>query len=115
MTQKELKKLFDYDYQNGGLIWKVDYAPKITIGKRFGFRESGPKPYIKGMINKKTYREHRLVWIWHNGECKDGLIIDHINRIHYDNRIENLRETTMKTNSRNRKDNYWKYAFQISE
>ncbi len=111
MTQKELKDLFDYDYKNGGLIWKVNKSTKVRKGDKFGFIESGKKPYVKGMINYKTYREHRLVWIWHNGNCKNNLEIDHINRIHFDNRIENLREVTKLQNMRNRKNNYFKYAF----
>ncbi len=109
MNQSELKALFDYDYTNGGLIWKINKGYRVKKGNKFGFKEHGNKPYIKGMINYKTYREHRLVWIWHNGDINSKLEIDHINRIHFDNRIENLREVTHKTNMKNRKDNYWKH------
>ena len=52
-------------------------------------------------INKKTYLAHRVVWLWHHGtwpEC-----IDHINGDFRDNRIENLREASLKDNMGNRR------------
>ena len=109
MNQKQLQELFDYDYKNGGLIWKINLniIKKKHNGKRFGFIET--KGYIKGNIEKRTYREHRLVWIWHNGDIAKNMEIDHINRNKSDNRIENLRLATHKQNMQNRKDNWKKY------
>jgi len=110
ITQELLKKLFRYDKSNGGLIWKkrTCVMPK-SRGKSFGFVEddNGKPRYVKGQINQKTYREHRLVWIWHYGEIPDNLKIDHINRIKYDNRIQNLRIATHSDNMRNRYDNWF--------
>jgi hypothetical protein len=104
---KQLLKDY-FDYKDGGLYWKVQRAYTMQIGQRFGFVET--KGYRKGMIHKKTYREHRLIWIWHNGDISDNLQIDHINRNPLDNRIENLRLVTNSQNQKNKSNNYWKHC-----
>jgi len=58
--------------------------------------------YLQVMINLKTYQVHRLVWLYHHGYTPEGMM-DHINRIRTDNRIENLREVSRSCNMRNRK------------
>jgi hypothetical protein len=95
-----LRKVFNYNEITGGLYYAINIGTKIKPGKRFGFVEE--KGYIKGNLNKKTYREHRLVWIWHYGDIPENLQIDHINRIKTDNRIENLRLVTHSENNKNR-------------
>lgn len=98
MTQDILQRLFSYDVTNGGLYWK-EPGPRRTIGRRFGMYQG----YIKGNIYGKTYREHRLVWMYHNGDIPEGLEIDHENHIKSDNRIENLRIATHSENQGNRR------------
>lgn len=49
----------------------------------------------------KTYKAHRLVWLWHFGEWPPNQL-DHINRMKSDNRIENLRLATAEQNMANR-------------
>jgi hypothetical protein len=45
---------------------------------------------------------HRLVWeLAHGTPIPEGLVIDHINRVPWDNRVANLRLTTPKGNSLN--------------
>ena len=47
---------------------------------------------------KKTSQQfHRLAI-----ECDDDMVVDHINRLKYDNRTTNLRETTSAENMKNR-------------
>ena len=74
-----------------------DYASELqreTKGKKAG--SFATKGYRVVVINKKTYKEHRLVWLYHYGHMpKDQ--IDHINRIRDDNRIENLEYYTSLT------------------
>lgn len=46
--------------------------------------------YIQGKIDKKFYFAHRLIWQYFNGDIPEGMIIDHINGVRDDNRIEIL-------------------------
>jgi hypothetical protein len=57
--------------------------------------------YIRIRLYGKEYRAHRIVWEMHNGEIPKGILIDHINRIKTDNRIENLRLATHTQNLQN--------------
>lgn len=56
---------------------------------------------------------HRLVWKTFVGKIPDGFVIDHINTIRDDNRLENLRCVTPKGNANNpltkqKISEYWK-------
>jgi hypothetical protein len=50
---------------------------------------------------KKNLRVHRLVWETFCGPIHDGYVIDHINTVRTDNRLENLRCVTVKENNNN--------------
>ena len=52
-------------------------------------------------ICKKTYQLHQLVALCFIGSRPEGMVIDHINRIKLDNRVENLRYCTVSENGRN--------------
>jgi hypothetical protein len=110
ITQQLLQSLFDYDSINGGLYWKVRNGLRKTIGKRFGCLEK-KSGYRKGTIQSKQYREHRLVWVYNNGDIPLGLEIDHDNADgpKDDNRIQNLRISTHKQNMQNSKSNIKQY------
>jgi hypothetical protein len=96
MNQKELQEIFDY--KDGKLIWKVDRSDKVKKGKVAGcLRING---YTSIHFNKKTYLAHRLIFIYHYNYIPK--FIDHINNNRSDNRIENLRECSMKQNMFNR-------------
>ena len=101
-TQQLLQSLFNYDITNGGLYWK-------NTGKRFGYTQDNK--YRKGMVRGVGDREHRLVWIFHNGTIPEGMQIDHIDADgpKDDNRIENLRLATHSQNMQNAKSNIKKY------
>ena len=67
--------------------------------------------YYKVGLNKngiqKTYKVHQIVYYSFNGKNNDDLVIDHINSIKTDNRLENLRKLTNRENSaRNRTHKY---------
>ena len=62
-------------------------------------------PYIKWRkLDGKDVQipMQRLIWKLEHGFITEGMVIDHINGDIEDNRIENLREVTRATNSRNR-------------
>lgn len=56
--------------------------------------------YLVIMISKKTYKAHRLAWLYVNGSWPTAQI-DHINGVKNDNRISNLREATNAQNAVN--------------
>ena len=66
---------------------------------------------VAGSLNQRGHYEvyfegrlqqvHRIVYMLHNGEIPEGLVIDHINRNCADNNIKNLRAISRKENTRN--------------
>jgi hypothetical protein len=95
MNTKEAKESFEY--ANGKLYWKTGN----TKNKEAGCLH--PTGYIQVKWKYKTWRLHRIVWIWHGNKLLKELEIDHINRIKTDNRIENLRQVTKSINNANKK------------
>jgi hypothetical protein len=93
-SQKELKRLFDYDPKSGGLINKVKRGKTTSIGKIIGTYKKAKKPhqsyrtqlYLKG----KVYCFNKLVWIWHNGEIPKDKLVQHKDGDNTNCRIENL-------------------------
>jgi len=62
----------------------------------------GHQGYRYVMIKGKYKREHRLIWELFNGPIPEGMVVDHINGIRHDNRIENLRMCTVQQNTMHR-------------
>lgn len=63
--------------------------------------------YIQVYIAGRKYMAHRLVWKIVTGNDPEG-IIDHINGIRDDNRIENLRDVSFTGNAANAIRGRWK-------
>ena len=102
ITQQRLHELFEY--RDGALIWKVrssKTAGRIKIGGIAGTIEKNG--YIRITIERKPYRMHQLVFMYHKGYLTKGMEIDHIDGDRTNNRIENLREVTRAQNALNRK------------
>jgi len=95
ITQKRLHELFDYD--GNKLLRKLKVRPNPKIAG--GYDSAG---YICVRVNYKTFKAHRLIWLYVYGEWPKGEI-DHINGIKDDNRIENLRDVSKSINQRNSK------------
>ena len=99
--QEYLREIFDYNYNTGELFWAFPHHHcHRQVGKRAGSlcKTSG---YRQVGLDGLTYREHRIIWKWCNGTDPEG-VIDHINGIRDDNRIENLRDVTQKENMWNK-------------
>ena len=101
LTQKRLKELFDY--QDGQLIRKTNrgrggegnrWKAGTVLGSKLDFG------YVGASVDFKSYKIHRLIWLWHKGTLPT-LHIDHIDGNPSNNRIENLREVTPSQNMQN--------------
>lgn len=111
LTQEFIKTLFDYDSLTGVITWKerdLSLFKRESRGKVWNTRYAN-KPvgsiskvdgYVETSINDKSYRVHRLVWLYVYGYFPKH-DIDHINGIRHDNRICNLREAERKENLQN--------------
>jgi hypothetical protein len=98
LTQQMLKDILRYD-ENTGFFYHRRIRKGVTeVNQKAGVVDNG---YVKIRINGKSYRAHRLVWLYTYGEFpKDQ--IDHINHDRSDNRIINLRVVNNAENSRNK-------------
>jgi hypothetical protein len=92
---KRLRELLFYDPKTGIFTWKVDRNNRIKKGSVAG-TQSGDG-YVNIFVDRKNYRAHRLAWLYMYNE-QPPAIIDHINGVRDDNRIENLREATNSLN-----------------
>lgn len=100
ITQKLLHKLFDYDRQTGIFSRKIVLSNASKIGEPLG--KNSKNRHINIGIGRKSYRAHRLAWIYVYGEDPQG-VVDHINGDPTDNRIDNLRVATQSHNICNSK------------
>ena len=97
LTQELVREVFEYR-EDGRLIHK-----KARGGAKVGAEA--------GMLNRLGYREvrvlgklclsHRIIFLYHHGYLPK--ILDHMNGVKADNRIENLRECTVGQNRANSK------------
>ena len=102
LTADNVRKLLNYDQETGVFTWKVDVANNRKIGQiAGGISKNG---YVVITINGKSYKAHRLAWLYVYGEWPSS-ILDHINQCGTDNRIVNLRLADAILNGKNRKPN----------
>jgi predicted nucleic acid-binding Zn ribbon protein len=89
--QSYLCEWLAYDPTTGYLYWNK--------GKKQGERAFTSKQtvgYFTGKIEGKAYLAHRVIWKMMHGEEPD--VVDHINNVKDDNRIENLRSVSQRYN-----------------
>ena len=100
LTQDLVRHLFEYDASRGVLIRKVQCGKRGKIGTIAGSKTQ--KGYFSVQIDGKPYFVHRVIFLYVRGRNPEE-VIDHINGIKGDNRIENLREITQSENNHNRR------------
>lgn len=86
-----LRKLITYDKTTGKLF---------NLGGKEVFCQNH-QGYKRGQFQYKNLYAHRVVWLLHYGEWPKNTV-DHINGDKTDNRIENLRDVTLKENAKNK-------------
>lgn len=98
MTDLELFQLAHerFTYKDGRLYARYSY-PRVKKGSEVGSPDG--KGYRKVKLLGKNYLQHQIIFLMHYGYRPK--IVDHINQIRDDNRIENLREATPSENVRN--------------
>lgn len=115
IDQEVLLQHLSYDERTGRLTWKersVD-SPFCSGSsesrlKGWNTRYAGSRAdasidssgYRRVCLGHKHYIAHRIVWMMQMGAWPET--IDHINGVKTDNRMENLRDVSIKLNSLNR-------------
>lgn len=104
LTADRLHELLIYDPVTGVFTWRISRG-HVPAGARAGSRhqhnlDEAGCGYRRLGVDGRYYMEHRLVWLYVNGEWprRD---IDHVNGVRDDNRIANLREATPAQNNTN--------------
>ena len=96
---------YEYNPDTGRLHYKKWFngLPKAKVGQEVGY--VNPRGYVVIRIAGIMYREHQLVWLLFNNELVVGsteYCIDHIDRNPLNNKIENLRKVSQRSNTKNR-------------
>lgn len=110
LSHDNLISSIDYNEITGVFVWKKKVETdghKIAWNKKYAGKEAGTvglymgKKYRSIQINGIPYLAHRLAWFYKNKAWPDK--VDHEDGNGLNNSYENLRNTTMQGNQRNRR------------
>lgn len=102
--------MFIYIAETGDIVWKErndDSKESKMFNERYAGKIAGSKvssshsvtSYIQTKISGKSIKNHRIIFAMHYGFMPDE--VDHIDHNGLNNRIENLRQSNRKDNSKN--------------
>lgn len=97
ITAQHLRERVFYDADTGIFTWRTHIRPSV-VGRRFGSWDL--HGYLTARIGGKSYKLHRLAWLYQFGVWPTG-DVDHINGVRHDNRLSNLRDVSRKVNLEN--------------
>jgi hypothetical protein len=96
ISKKQLNELFLYE--DGVLYWKNPKSNRLKIGDKAG--AIAPDKRERICLKGKLVLTHRVIFAFHH--CYWPKYVDHIDCNKANNKIENLRETTVAQNQWNR-------------
>lgn len=96
-------ELFTYEPDTGVIRWKTNRPGRGCVAGREAGTITNARRYCSVMVNGKRHYVHRVVWELVHGPVPDGMCIDHIDGNGLNNRLANLRITTLSGNQRNRR------------
>ena len=99
LTQQDLQSALSYDRVTGVFSRLIRSSNRITLNGKVGSIDRAGYRCIR--VGGKTYKAHRLAWLYVYGVWPVGEI-DHINHVKDDNFIANLRDVTKSANQQNR-------------
>lgn len=97
LSADTVRRLLRYEPSTGLFFWLVD-TKRLSAGNRAGCRDREGYWVIQ-VAGKRCYA-HRLAWLHTYGEWPAG-VIDHRNGVRSDNRIDNLRDVSVRINGQN--------------
>ena len=100
LSATRLRAVLKYDPESGLFIRKIALSRNVRVGSVAGCPDK--EGYIVMNVDRRTYKAHRLAWLYQTGTWPDGKI-DHINGHKDDNRFSNLRVVNDSQNGQNRK------------
>ena len=100
ITVEQLREMLCYDVETGVFTWRTAHGFRCSAGGKAGSLSTRGYTYIK--LLGRSYQAHRLAWLYVHGEWPEHCI-DHINGVHDDNRLSNLRDVTLSVNAQNKK------------
>lgn len=98
--EEYIKKCIGYNPKTGVLWWKEigRNSGPVKVGDLITTKDN--RGYIKLHVNNRLYYGHRIAWFLYYGEWPK-YTIDHIDRVKYNNRINNLRDVSQAENNDN--------------
>lgn len=91
LTQEKLKEKIVY-FPNTGKFHNAKTGREVGTADKRG--------YVKILVNGKSYRAHRLAWLYVHGNFPKNEI-DHIDGDRSNNKLKNLRDVTRAVNCMN--------------
>lgn len=101
---KDIKVSIGQEYLLKNYYYKEGNLFKTSTNQKIGHKSTSG--YIMAMIRGHGKGLHRWIYMYHYGDIPDDMVIDHIDNNRLNNKIENLRCASFKTNSINTKKKF---------